>query len=99
MSNAAISRDTLHTIVTQQTPKTGRDPQRQTTLRARNVADKRDDHFAQIEVEVTSIYPGSVRSAGSSVELSRDAAFELAATLLGVRVFTLRDRMAAEEAR
>lgn len=94
MPNAVVTNDSLYMIVTQQTPQSYRDPQRQTTLRARNVADKRDDHFAQMEIEVASIYPGSVRCVSGSVQLDRDAAFELAATLLGVGVFTLRDRMA-----
>lgn len=102
--NAVLSNDATHVILTQQTPKMGRDPQRQTTLRARNVAAKRDDEFAQIEVEVASIYPGSVRTAGSSVSLTRDAAIALAASVLGIgpnrfRALIAADLARAEEAR
>jgi hypothetical protein len=83
---ANVKTEHGYTVVHHIKEKTARDPKRDIKLRARNVSDVRNDHFAQIEVEVATIYPTQVRDAGGSVALDREAAFALASALVGFDV-------------
>jgi hypothetical protein len=88
-TNATVEKKGAHVVAESHTEKTGRDPARNAKLMVRNVADKRPE-FAQVEVSVSNVYPGSVRTNAATVLLDCDGAIELAAALLGVGPATLR---------
>lgn len=88
MSGAArITRRDGYVIAEQESTLAGFGSPRQTaTLKAKNVAARRADQFAQIESRIETFYPSRTDWRGVSIILSRESAIALAAELIGADV-------------
>lgn len=52
-------------------------------IKARCVADKRDDHHAQIELHISTVYANRISETGIGMSFTRDDALAMARALVG----------------